>query len=82
MLHIFGGVDLGRTQQTLGGQVNVLKIFKVFEDRLTGVEGFGATCFFGQGIEALLSLGIKSDGKHGMILTMLSASGNMRIFAI
>jgi hypothetical protein len=65
MLHVFRGIGPGRTLQPLGGQVNVLQILKVFEDRLTGVEGLGATGLLGQSLEALLGLGIESDGEHG-----------------
>src|SRR5271165_4876028 len=64
-LHVFGGIGLGRTPQTLRGQINVFQVFKMFEDRLACVKGLGASSLLGQTLEAALGIGIEADDQHG-----------------
>jgi len=71
MLHFLCGIGLGRTLQTLRGQIDVLQVFEVFEDRLAGVEGLGASGLFGQKFQTPFDFGIESDGEQGGILLSL-----------
>jgi hypothetical protein len=79
MLYVIRGIGLGRTLQPLGGQVNVLQILEVFENRFTRVEGLGATGLFGQSLEAFFDLGIESYSEHEITIGLLYVYSKSRI---
>ena len=51
-----------------GGQVIVLQIVEVLEDRLPGIKGLGAPGLFLELFKALFNIGGQSGGKHDSLL--------------
>lgn len=71
MLHFLGGISPGRALQALSGQINVLQVFQMLENRFTGVESLGAPGSFGQALQAAFDVGIESNGERKATLSKL-----------
>src|ERR1700739_1253597 len=78
LYNVFEG-DSGRfatadaVQRTLG-KIDVLEILQVPEDRLAGIEGFGAAGALGESFQALFNGFRKADGQHGTSLYKYSTA--------
>jgi hypothetical protein len=71
MFYFRGGIGFSGSLETLGGEIDVFQIVQVLENRLAGVEGFGAAGSFGEEGEAVFDFGIEADGEHGRRLAVL-----------
>src|SRR5579863_9208815 len=60
-----GAISAGANiSHSLLGDIEVLKVIEVFENRLAGVVGLRPACGFGQRVQSLFNLFGKTNGEH------------------
>jgi hypothetical protein len=58
-------------RQTLFGEIDVLQIIDVFEDRFSRIERLGTPCREGERLKTSFNVFWESDGKHGKLHRLL-----------